>query len=604
MSRRIPCRIGVLCLVFGLAGCDYGSSSPPPAPGGAFQGGAEPLRVGSRAQSAVTESKVAGVGQRNKVILDSLITMMENAVIKPGGQNFELATRDLNNYFVNPDPADYALSDDARTFLAGELPEPMLKLKKRSREEQVKDFERTRFQLVDARHLEDCMLYSRIARRVAGSGDDLTRVNRLFDWTVRQVLLVPPRSLAGRAGFQAQARPFDVLIRGMATEDGAGWAERAWVFLSLCRQLDLDCAMLAYTPTGAAKQATAANDAKDAGTPSDAHDASTSKPGRPVPWVCAVLIDGKAYLFDARIGLPVPGPDGSGVATLEQALDNPRVLDRLELPGQSVYGTTRAQLLASPSKISVLLDSTPGYFSPRMRLLQDELKGKDRTVLYRDPIAQSRKFAEAIGPRFGSAGLWELPIMVNTLLFASGPFTEASRESVALFDPNLPLIYARIRELRGETSEAISKYVDMRFAERPMMMDKKNKMPAELQRAMDVYSTYFLGLCHLEQNNSEQAEFFFRETLKMLPEPGPGRLYYNMFRWGAQTNLGRVIEERGDSVVATAYYTQPDPTPQHHGNLLRARALVWLDPTAPPPPALPPAPAVPTRNILLRDPAQ
>ena len=31
-----------------------------------------------------------------------------------------------------------------------------------------------------------------------------------------------------------------------------------------------------------------------------------------IPWLCAALIDGKAYLFDARVGLPVPGPDGEG----------------------------------------------------------------------------------------------------------------------------------------------------------------------------------------------------------------------------------------------------------------------------------------------------
>jgi hypothetical protein len=50
-------------------------------------------------------------------------------------------------------------------------------------------------------------------------------------------------------------------------------------------------------------------------------------------------------------------------------------------------------------------------------------------------------------------------------------------------------------------------------------------------------------------------------------------------------------EARGDVVQAIAYYTQADPTSQRHGNLVRARDLVWLDPTAAVPPALPPAPA-------------
>ncbi|MDR3633086.1 MAG: hypothetical protein P4L84_04565 [Isosphaeraceae bacterium] len=600
MSRRIPSWIGVLCLAAGLAGCNYESPTPPPPPTGSYNSGIAPAPVGRQGRAPVPEPTVVNAGQKNKIILDSVITLMDNAVIKPGGQNFELATLNLNQYFVNPDPADYALSDAVRKFLLEGLPDQMVQIKRQPRDEVVKDFSRARFEMVDARHLEDCMLYSRIARRVAGSGDDLTRVNRLFDWTVRQVQLVPPGAFTASVGFQAQARPFDVLMRGMATEDGRGWAERAWVFLSLCRQLDLDCGLLSYTPSGPAKDA---QESKEANVSKNEKAPQEPEPRGPVPWVCAVLIEGKPYLFDARIGLPIAGPDGKGVGTLQEALDDPRVLDRLELPGQSQYGTSRAQLLASPSKIGVLLDSTPGYFSPRMRLLQQELSGKDRTVLYRDPIDEGRKFAEAIGPRFGSTGLWELPVMVNTLLFSSSQFNEAARQALALFDPKYPLVYARVRQLRGDTSDAISRYVDMRFAERPMLVDKKTRMDPDIQRAMDVYSTYFLGLSHLEQSNPEQAEFFFRETLKLLPEPGPGRFYYNMFRWGAQTNLGRLLEERGDAVMAATYYAQANPTPQHHGDLLKARALVWLNPTAPLPPPLPPAPAPPSKNILLRDPA-
>lgn len=626
MSRRIPLWIGALCLAVGLVGCSYESTSPPPVPTGSFNSGLGPAPVGSRGNTTAGGSQpsvASGSDERNKIVLDSVITLMDRAVLKPGGQNFDLATQHLNQYFVNPNPADYALSDEVRAFVIKELPENMVQVKRRKREELAKDYDRPAFELTDARHIEDTMLYSRIARRVAGSGDDLTRVSRLFDWTVRHVQLVPSGALGGRAGFQAQARPFDVLMRGMATEDGGGWAERAWVFLSLCRQLDVDCGLLAYTPSsppkkpGDAKESKDAADTKDTGdtkkdatkdakeagdTKDAAKEANTAKEAESpalIPWICAVLIEGKPYLFDARIGLPIPGPDGSGVATLQEALDNPRVLGRLDLPGQSTYGVTAAELRASPTKIDILLDSSPGFFSPRMRLLQRELSGKDRTILYRDPIEQGRKFAEAMGPYFGEAKLWDLPIMVNTLLFSSGQFNEAAREALALFDPQFPLLYARVRQLRGETSEAIMEYVNMRFAEKPMLVNKKQPMPAEIQHAMDAYSTYFLGLCHLEQNNPEQAEFFFRQTLKLLPEPGRGQYYYNMFRWGAQTNLGRLLEERGDPVAASAYYAQTIPTPEYHGNLLKARALVWRDPTAPIPAPLPRAPVPVPDNILI-----
>jgi hypothetical protein len=86
-------------------------------------------------------------------------------------------------------------------------------------------------------------------------------------------------------------------------------------------------------------------------------------------------------------------------------------------------------------------------------------------------------------------------------------------------------------------------------------------------------------------------------SLKELPEPRPNGPYYDMFRWGAQSNLGRLFEAKGDARRACAYYCVPDPTFQYHGNLLRARALVWQDPTAPTPEPLPPAPttALPVR---------
>src|SRR5208337_1356638 len=113
--------------------------------------------------------------------------------------------------------------------------------------------------------------------------------------------------------------------------------------------------------------------------------ATSSSPWWPEPaivWLCVALADGQAYLFDARIGLPIPGPDGQGVATLNQALADPAILERMNLPGQSPYGTSRASLLASPSRIGILMDSSQGFLSPRMKLLQRDLAGKNRTILY------------------------------------------------------------------------------------------------------------------------------------------------------------------------------------------------------------------------------
>ena len=179
--------------------------------------------------------------------------------------------------------------------------------------------------------------------------------------------------------------------------------------------------------------------------------------------------------------------------------------------------------------------------------------------------------------------------MVETLLFTDARFVQASLQALVLFDPKLPLLQARMKQLRGEIGEAIPELVSMRKAEKATLADKKTPIPKEVQQALDIYATYYLGLANLDRNNLENAEDFFLATLAMLPEPGPGLPYYHMYRWGAQANLARLYEARGDVARAADYYSQPDPTSQHHGNLLRARDLIWREPTAPLPPPLPPA---------------
>jgi hypothetical protein len=541
LKRRICHGVVLIGLALAPAGCDYSSSEPPPITGD------------TSLDTSASEPAEANA-ETKAIILDTVVHLIQNAAIKPGGDNFRQATAKLNNYFEGTSPSEYALKPAARKYVNSQLlPQGV-----------VQSLERRSFEMPDARHLEDCMLYHGIATRIGGNGDDLTRVRRVFDWIVRQVQLVPENSLAAPSIGQAQARPYDVLLRGMATETAGGWSERGWLFMSLCRQLGVDAGLLFYTPPGQ-KQAT--------------------------PWICTALIDQKLYLFDPRIGLPIPGPDGTGVATLDEALSNPVVLERLDLPGQTAYGTDRATLLNSPTKIGVFLDSSPGYLAPRMRLLQNSLVGKDRTILFRDPAEQRDSFAKALGSHAGEIALWQLPVFVEISLFNDPKFVEATQKSLSLFTPQLPLLYARIKQLRGEMPDAIADYVNLRFHPNPMLVGTKDiPIPTDQRRALDQYATYFLGLCHLEQGNSDQAEFFFKQTLRMLPAPGPGQPTYNMFRWGAQANLARLSEARQKWDTAIAYYTAGEPTPQRHGNHFVARELVWRNPTAPPHAPLPPAP--------------
>jgi hypothetical protein len=537
-----------------LPSCDYSPPTPlteppgtlsiPTAPAAspaakAVEGSPAAPGTATAPASAVVEERAA----EKAAILDNVIKLIQNAAMNPGGASFGGAVKNLNQYFDGTPASEYVLDPKARAYLLAT---------KQLRPDQVDALEATSWSMPDARHIEDCMLYHGIAARVAGVGDDLTRVRRVFDWMVRQIQLVPAGSLGGAN--HAAARPYDVLLRGMAVESEGRWSERGWLFLSLCRQLGLDGGLISYTPLGV----------KD-----------------PIVWCTAILIDGKPYLFDTRIGLPVPDAKGDGVATLDEAISNTVVLDRMDLPGQLPYGTSRAALLASTSKIGVLLDSGQRYFSPRMKLLQRSLAGKNLTILHRDPAEQRDRWVEALGKRAGKVELWELPMMVETFLFTNPQFVEATQRSLFMFQSRFPLLFARMRELRGETAEAILNLVDLRFVDNALETDRKTPMHPEVQQALDIYATYFLGMCRLDQKEPAKAEDFFEKTLQLLPAPGPGQPYYNMYRWGAQANLARLKEEKGDFATATAYYALGDPTTQRHGNLLRARDLVWRDPTAP-----------------------
>src|SRR5262245_16798352 len=91
----------------------------------------------------------------------------------------------------------------------------------------------------------------------------------------------------------------------------------------------------------------------------------------------------------------------------------------------------------------------------------------------------------------------------------------------------------------------------------------------------------------------DQAAIRFQNTLELLPEPGPNLPYYHMLRWGANANLGRIYETNNDVAQAIWYETRPDPTTQGHGNLVRARELVWRSPMATAPVKVPTKPGTP-----------
>jgi hypothetical protein len=545
----LPCAVAALGAICYLGCSDpFAANIQPPAP------------VGGRED---TDDQVVADGDNRSALLKNVLRLIQDATTNHGGDRINIASKNLNHYFANVNELEFRLPDKTRDFLAKQLGE-----------KGVADLETPRFERRDGRHIEDCLLYQSIASRVAGDGDDLTRTRRIFQWVTQNIVLVPPGSLAPPGGEQAQARPFDVLLRGMATEvPGTIWAERSWVFMTLCRQISVDVGLIVH------------NVSNKGPAPPPSIAAGGNEPATAL-WISGAAIGDQLYLFDCRIGMEIPGPSGNGVATLAQAATDPSILNQLHgATGAHAYPTTQADLVSGP--ILILFDPSPGYLSGRMRLLEKDLSGKDRMVLYRDPVEQAANFEKAIGTRFGGLGRWDLPLLVESQLFTNGKFVEATQYALRGFEAELPLVHARISQLRGALKDAIEKYVRFRFSKGALQMDGKTPIPPHVQNLMNMYATYFLALAKLENKESEEAAYLFQQSLAILPRPRPGAPPFSMLRFGAYTNLGSIYERSGDAPRAARYYAEESPTPQSQGNLVRARNLVWRNPMAIAPPEPP-----------------
>jgi hypothetical protein len=201
----------------------------------------------------------------------------------------------------------------------------------------------TTYTLLDGRYLEQCFLLRDSAQTLLGGlGPEspvplLERATAAFRWTVRQVRLEEP----GYETFQA-APPTFVLRRGWGSA-----LERGLVFLELLRQI---------------------------GPPEQLQGCLVYCPGdkdAPRLWACGVVVEGgPIHLFDPRLGLPIPGPEGKGVATLGQMKDL-QVLGQLTVNDSHRYDVTAEQAARADLRLVCPLSA----LSPRMQLLQDRLLG-------------------------------------------------------------------------------------------------------------------------------------------------------------------------------------------------------------------------------------
>ncbi|NOY29391.1 MAG: hypothetical protein GXP28_04205 [Planctomycetes bacterium] len=441
----------------------------------------------------------------------------------PDESALRLLTDRLNQWLRNrPKTEDGWLADP----LLSNLPKPWL---------ESKSFEEGLFQPTESRELQQAIWLRDIS--IWAKKDALTDIevaSALFDWTVRNIQLDGPGSAA------VVHRPWQALMYGHGTAE-----QRAWVFAELCRQQQLDVVML-----GLGKKW----------------------------WLPALLSEGKLYLFDARLGLPLRGKKPGQVATLADLTDDPTLLENLNLDGEPNYPIGADDL----PRIEAWLVASPLQMSHRAAWLQQALEGDDFVVLSADLRRVAKKLAESTN--VSDVQLWPKPWETILEEQALGPTDRlAAAQRFLVFAQRPRLWKARVLHFRGtkevpyedrEDPLAQPEYGHREAAK--LYHNPRIRPPEEKLKQLDpgrqaVYrrakgdASYWLGLLSYDRGKQEvAADWLEKRTLAATPE-GP-------WTAGARYNLARTFEAQGKLAEAIELL-QANNSPQRHGNLLRAR---WL----------------------------
>jgi hypothetical protein len=459
-----------------------------------------------------------------------------------------------------PDPLVEKLPDELKNVMAMKL------------------LDSTQYRLPDdAWFLQQSVWLRDISRRARGDQfEDLAVAERLFDWTVRNIDLDPD---ADPSSDTIRHRPFETLLYGRGQA-----ADRAWIFMLLARQQGLDVVMLGLGG-GDGKQARM--------------------------WLPALVSGDQLYLFDCRLGLPIPGPGGKGVATLADVVADPALLRRLDLDAEHPYPVASEDL----ARVVAYVEGSPIDLSRRMALVESRLTGKHKMALTSPGSALAERVRKI--PHVSDVRLWPMPFEIalwksklddaaikaanrEMYPFQALPTVVVGRsgELIAdgrgqpMFQPQPTLLTARTMYFKGEfEGDKGAKVFYLKARPNDTTIDKF-RLPDEvakqvrqedlsrieasqvlvLRRAKQAAS-FWLGLVHFEQQNYPEAiDFFENRTLKGNPD--------GLWSAAARYNLGRSYEAIGQTDKAIALYESDKRSPQSAGNQLRARWLKERESTA------------------------
>jgi hypothetical protein len=240
---------------------------------------------------------------------------------------------------------------------------------------ELAEINRTSYTPLDAHYLDLCFLLRDALRSL--KVEQLQPVDQAatsFAWAMRQVRL---------SNDSGDLLPPDFVLR-------RGWGnahERALVYLAALERLGLPGCMVVFPAPPANRF-----------------------------WVGA-LVNRDIYLFDTRLGVALPGPDGKGIATLAQLRTDPKLLQGVDLDHKS-YDVHAGDMAKGDVQVAGSLSA----LAPRMRYLERLLATTEDIRLATDPSAVFSQFQTAVGQGvevhvWNQRGSWDTPFRVARHFF-------------------------------------------------------------------------------------------------------------------------------------------------------------------------------------------
>ncbi|QDT44750.1 hypothetical protein Pan241w_48660 [Gimesia alba] len=396
--------------------------------------------------------------------------------------------------------------------------------KKYLSEAQLAKMDLTRFTRLDGKFIRDSQLFNGMMKAaIEGKSNDRERATSAFYYCMNNLALVPNEKNA------LPLSPYEFCIFGIGTPE-----QRAWVYISVMRQLRIDAVLL--------------------------------RPTKPAPYklLIGVLIDESVYLFDPVLGLPIPAKEQpadmiliTNPASLADVYQSPEIL--IDFYGEEAKNRFSAEELKSAE---VVIMGRSSEWSARMRRLEDSLSRKQTFVLFRnlDPFEGDPGFISHI-QTIGKGILKEATIKVSEFPDAQMNASEAVAGEQAkkisemklpfrapvpfdvnarvekpggLFEvkwgaPTKKLLKTRTTQLMGNQQAAIQSYVTTRL-EAAFPSDLIVPQETRLMHLMAAQqAAYFLSLGQYILGEDASAARSFNDYLRIYARVDPDRTLAAMY---------------------------------------------------------------------------